>query len=67
MEWNEDAWFREISEPMLKDVRNIIAAYINAQSGDDLVFVQNASDGFNAAIKGFDWKKGDKILRTNIA
>ena len=44
-----------------------MAKYIKAESADDLVFVENASDGFNAVAKSIHWKKGDKILRSDVS
>ena len=43
-----------------------MSKYLNVNK-DDIVFVENASDGFNAAIKSFKWEKKDKILKTNLA
>ena len=50
----------------MEKVRTEIASYISADK-DEIVFIENASDGFNAIIKSFNWKAGDLILRTNIA
>lgn len=52
---------------MLADVRKTIATYIKEDNEDNVVFIENASDGFNAVTKGFDWSEGDKILRTSIS
>lgn len=35
-----------------------------------MVFIENASDGFNAVVQSlkiFDWKKNDKIVSTNFS
>ncbi len=45
----------------------MIADYVKAKSKDDIVFVENASDGFNAVAKSFNWRAGDKILRSDTS
>ncbi len=67
MELNDDLWFRYTVEPALKSTRELIAQYINADTADDIVFIENASDGYNAVSKSFTWAKGDIVLQTSIS
>jgi selenocysteine lyase/cysteine desulfurase len=43
-----------------------IAQYVSVDA-EDLVFVQNATQGTNAVMRSFNWEKGDKILCFDIA
>lgn len=62
------------SEPLRFFLREYEKDFIQAQSvlagftgcsPDDLVFVQNATQGVNTVLKSLDLKKGDEILFTN--
>ena len=58
---------RENVEKDLKNVRILISQIIGASSSEDVVFIENASDGFNTIVKNYDWEENDKILLTNIS
>eukprot|EP01016_Furgasonia_blochmanni_P015176 TRINITY_DN1820_c0_g2_i2.p1 TRINITY_DN1820_c0_g2~~TRINITY_DN1820_c0_g2_i2.p1 ORF type:complete len:443 (+),score=54.87 TRINITY_DN1820_c0_g2_i2:98-1426(+) len=65
-EGNPDLWFRVQLEPMLLDTLKMVAKYINADS-EDIVFVENASQGISAIIRSLEWTSGDKALAFDIA
>ena len=48
-------------------VRARIARYINANSSQDLVFVDNASGGINAVLRSIKLEPSDQILYLNVA
>ena len=43
-----------------------VAQFINAKSGDEIVFTRNATEGLNIVANGLKWSKGDKIVTTMI-
>ncbi|HEX8333312.1 MAG TPA: aminotransferase class V-fold PLP-dependent enzyme [Segetibacter sp.] len=49
----------------LKDSRNALATYLNADS-DDLVYVTNPTFAVNIIAKSFPLEEGDEVLSTNI-
>lgn len=67
MEWNIDDWMRNKIEYLLQKVREIIAAYISAPSSEQIVFIENASDGYNAVMKSFSWSDKDKVLSSTLS
>ena len=52
VEMNPDQWFRTYAEPAMNQTLKVIAKYLKS-STDSIVFIENASDGFNAIIKSF--------------
>jgi len=42
-----------------------LARYVGADA-DDLVLIENASGGLNTILKALKFKRGDKILVTNV-
>ena len=53
-------------EPQLRVAAAKVAAAIGA-SGEDLVFVENATTGLNAVLRALDFEPGDEILITSLA
>jgi isopenicillin-N epimerase len=51
-------------EPLLDDARHILAEFLGA-SGDDLVFVPNATSGINTVLRSLVFADGDELLVTN--
>jgi len=47
--------------PRLRRAADAVAAHLGAR-GDDIVFVDNASSGFNAVLRSLPLKAGDEIL-----
>ena len=39
-----------------------LAAYINAESADEIVYMRSTSDGINAVAQAIDWKPDDEII-----
>eukprot|EP00930_Biecheleria_cincta_P008301 TRINITY_DN109717_c0_g1_i1.p1 TRINITY_DN109717_c0_g1~~TRINITY_DN109717_c0_g1_i1.p1 ORF type:complete len:454 (-),score=68.32 TRINITY_DN109717_c0_g1_i1:258-1586(-) len=66
---NPDHWFRYDGVGTLNGeldvVRNRLAKYINAASGTDIVFVDNASGGMNAVIRSIRLPSDSSILYLN--
>ncbi|MCB9991351.1 MAG: aminotransferase class V-fold PLP-dependent enzyme [Rhodospirillales bacterium] len=50
----------------LKDVRHAVAAFVGVDT-DDVVIVDNATDGFNAVLKSVPLGAGDEVLITSHA
>jgi len=65
MEAHPDNWFRVDYKIIIKQMRERLAKYIGVNV-DDLVLIENASSGVNAVLKTQRFKKGDKILLSNI-
>jgi len=57
-------WKRERSR--LRDAANAVGEFIGAK-GDDLVFVDNTTEGVNAVLRSFDFLEGDEVLVSNLA
>jgi isopenicillin-N epimerase len=49
---------------LLKDARDALGNYLNA-SGDDLVYIPNATHGVNIVARSLDLHAGDEILTTD--
>jgi isopenicillin-N epimerase len=49
---------------LLKDARDTLGNYLNA-SGDDLVYIPNATHGVNIVARSLDLQPGDEILTTD--
>ena len=50
--------------PLLRAAADEVGRFLGAE-GKDLVFVDNATSGINAALRTFDLREGDEILVTN--
>lgn len=66
VESNPDYWYRTGSLIAVNNAIKAIAEYLGCNT-KNVAFVENASDGFNAAIRSIDLRPGDKVLRTNLA
>ncbi len=53
-------------EDLLREATAKVAAAVKAKS-EDLVFVENATSGLNAVLRGMDFEPGDEILMTSLA
>jgi isopenicillin-N epimerase len=51
-------------KPRLRQAADLIAPFLGA-SGDDLVFIDNATTGANAVLRSFPLEPGDEILVTD--
>src|SRR6266545_3629346 len=49
---------------LLKESRDALGKYLNA-SGDDLVYIPNATHGANIVARSLDLNAGDEILTTD--
>jgi isopenicillin-N epimerase len=50
--------------PALDEARLILASFLGAQP-NDLVFVNNATEGVNSVLRSFPWEAGDRVLVTD--
>jgi selenocysteine lyase/cysteine desulfurase len=50
---------------LLNTTRDKLAKYVNADK-DDVVFIENASNGVNSVLRSWPYAKGDKILVTSL-
>ncbi|MDP6850685.1 MAG: aminotransferase class V-fold PLP-dependent enzyme [Planctomycetota bacterium] len=50
--------------PALAEARSSLASFLGS-SPNDLVFVNNATEGVNSVLRSFPWKPGDRILVTD--
>jgi selenocysteine lyase/cysteine desulfurase len=66
MDFNTEKWIRYTIYEKLNETRKIIGEYINADH-EDIVIVENASDGVNSVLKSLLNKKGEKILIFDLA
>ena len=66
MEFNPEKWIRYSLNEKINESREIVSKYINADS-NNLVIVENASDGINSVFKSILTSPGDKILMMDIA
>jgi isopenicillin-N epimerase len=57
-------WKRERSR--LRDAANAVGEFVGAK-GDDLVFVDNTTEGVNAVLRSFDFREGDEVLVSDLA
>lgn len=65
MDFNPDFWFRVTIDEKLKELRALLSKFVNCPP-EDLVFIQNASDGVNAILRSMITKQ-EKILMFDIA
>jgi selenocysteine lyase/cysteine desulfurase len=65
MEAYPDKFFRVDYKVIVQQVRERLSKYVNVDK-DDLVLIENASGGVNAILKSLRFKKGDKILISNV-
>jgi selenocysteine lyase/cysteine desulfurase len=56
----EAGWYRDISA-----LRQSAANLINATK-DEIAFVKNTSEGISIVANGVDWRRGDRIVTTNV-
>jgi len=61
-ESNPDLFHRIDYEPMLVDVRKQLAKFIGVKDHDEVVLVQNTSNGLNTVLRNFIWSKEDLII-----
>jgi isopenicillin-N epimerase len=66
IEGNPTRFMRRELAPAQREAASRLAAFLGA-SGDDLVFVDNATAGVNAVLRSLDFRSGDEILVTNLA
>ncbi|MFI3330317.1 MAG: aminotransferase class V-fold PLP-dependent enzyme [Rikenellaceae bacterium] len=45
-----------------EQTRDLLAQKLSADSGENIFFTKNATEGANTILKGIDFKEGDKIL-----
>jgi isopenicillin-N epimerase len=73
----QDAWRARIErdptrfltfelEELLRDATAVVAPAVGA-APEDLVFVENATSGLNAVLRGIELEAGDEILMTSLA
>lgn len=70
VEASPDMWYRFEMYGVMEFVRGRLASYINAASKNDVVFVDNASNGINAVLRSLApdlQKSGGKILFLSTA
>jgi len=53
------------TEEKFEESRNKVAKFINAKS-DEIIWTRNATEAINLVAKSFDFKKGDKVITTNL-
>jgi len=58
---NTEKWFRYTVFERLNETIKAVASYVNADA-EDIVLVENASDGVNSVFRSLNFKQGDKIL-----
>ncbi|HEV2548968.1 MAG TPA: aminotransferase class V-fold PLP-dependent enzyme [Stellaceae bacterium] len=66
IERNPTRFMRRELAPAQREAGSRLAAFLGA-SGDDLVFVDNATAGINAVLRSLDLGHGDEILVTSLA
>src|SRR5215475_6573572 len=57
-------WKRDRSR--LRDAANAVGEFLGAK-GDDLAFVDNTTEGVNAILRSFDFRRGDEMLVSDLA
>src|SRR4030042_1442620 len=55
----------KMSEEKFEESRDKVAKFINAKH-DEIIWTKNATEAMNLVAKGFSFKKGDKVLTTNL-
>jgi isopenicillin-N epimerase len=66
IERNPTRFMRRELAPAQREAAARLAAFLGA-SGEDLVFVDNATAGVNAVLRSLDFRHGDEILVTSLA
>ncbi|KAF8885057.1 pyridoxal phosphate-dependent transferase [Gymnopilus junonius] len=61
IESNPDLFLRKDYFPLLSDLREKLAALVNAKA-TDIVLVHNASMGINTILRNIEWEEGDVIF-----
>ncbi|HYR35058.1 MAG TPA: aminotransferase class V-fold PLP-dependent enzyme [Burkholderiales bacterium] len=61
MEANPDRFLRQALPDALRNAARELARFVHA-SGDDLVFVENATSAVNAVLRSLEFTPGDEIL-----
>ena len=49
-----------------EEAREKIAHFINAKDSKEIIWTKNTTEGMNLVAHGFDFKKGDKVVTTNL-
>jgi isopenicillin-N epimerase len=57
-------WKRDRSR--LREAADAVGEFLGAK-GDDLVFVDNTTEGVNAILRSFDFREGDEVLVSDLA
>jgi isopenicillin-N epimerase len=57
-------WKRDRSR--LREAADVVGEFLGAK-GDDLVFVDNTTEGVNAILRSFDFREGDEVLVSDLA
>ncbi|MCK5625318.1 aminotransferase class V-fold PLP-dependent enzyme, partial [Candidatus Bathyarchaeota archaeon] len=48
------------------NARTKISTFINSRSDEEIIITKNTSEGINIIARGLKWRKGDRIVTTNI-
>jgi cysteine desulfurase/selenocysteine lyase len=48
------------------NARTKISAFINSKSEEEIILTKNTTEGINIIARGLNWRKGDRIVTTNI-
>jgi len=48
------------------NARTKISAFINSKSDEEIILTKNTTEGINMIAQGLKWRKGDRIVTTNI-
>lgn len=55
----------QITSGKIKEVRSLVANFINARSESEIIFVRNTTEAINLIANSFNFKAGDIILTTD--
>ena len=66
VESHPDMWFRFHSYPLVRQAASKFAEFIGATSGEDVVFVSNATSAVNAVLSSLQLQAGDVILTPDL-
>ena len=53
-------------QPRIRQVKQLAARLIGAESDDQIAFVANTSTGLNMVARGLDWHQGDQVVITSV-
>lgn len=48
------------------NARTKISAFINSKSDEEIILTKNTTEGINMIARGLNWRKGDRIVTTNL-